>query len=523
MKKWLGLFCCLLMVLLVACGGGGDQKGAHLIIGNGAEPQSMDPATITGVPEHRIYMAVFEGLVEYHPETCQPVPGVAESWSISDDGTVYTFKIRKNAIWSDGTDITAQTVVDSWLRFLDPATAAQYAWMMTMVVKGASEYNSGKAGPEAVAIRALDEDTFQMELVGPTPYALGMLSHYAFAVHPLHVIAKHGEEWTLPENIVSNGPFVLKEWKPQETMIVEKNDKYWDKDEVKLQSIEFLPIDDNNTALNMYLNKEIDWLTDYPSDRLEEVRKEPGYHSAPQLSSYYYQFNCVRPPFDDPRVRKAMAMAIDRKELVDKVTLQGEIPAFAMTPPMPGYTPAKGNPEDIEMAKRYLADAGYPDGEGFPEFTLIYNTSENHKKVAQYIQQKWSEILGINVVLENQEWKTYLDNKRNGQFDVARAGWVGDYLDPNTFLELFISTSAQNGGKYNNPKFDELIHKAARMKGGSERLQVLMDAEEIFITEDQAILPMYYYVSTNIIDTAKWGGWYENTLDIHPWKSIYMK
>ncbi|MCG8572105.1 MAG: peptide ABC transporter substrate-binding protein [Spirochaetes bacterium] len=524
MKKILSLtlVVILAMLMVVSCGQSGG-KGDSFILVNGAEPETLDPALMSGVPEHKIYMSLFEGLVSYDPKTCQPVPGVAESWSVSDDGLTWTFKLRKNAMWSDGKKITAQDFVDSWLRLLNPDTGAKYAWMMTLVVKGSNEYNSGKAGPEAVAIKAVDENTFQMELVGPAPYALGMLAHYVFGVHPLHVIDKYGAEWTHPGNMVSNGPFVLEEWKPQESLLVKKNDKYWDKDNVKLSSIEFLPIDDNNTAMNMYINGEVDWIEDFPSERMEEAKKLAGFQLSPALITYYYVFNCKRPPFDNPMVRKALAMAIKREEITDQINRKGDIPSEAIVPPMPGYTQATGNGEDVEMAKKYLADAGFPNGEGFPKVTILYNTSENHKLIAQYVQQKWEENLGLKVELENQEWKTYLVTREHGEFDVARAGWVGDYLDPNTFLEMFLSDSAMNGGKYQNPEYDRLIKKAATMQGGPERLAVLNEAENLLLTEEQGIMPFYHYSRTNLIDTDKWGGWFTNTLDIHPWKTIYKK
>ena len=223
---------------------------------NGAEPESLDPHQIQGVPEHRIFEAIFEGLVAYDPKTADAVPGLAESWTASADGTQYTFKLR-DAVWSDGVKITAQTVVDSWLRGLDPATASPYAWFPAMFLKGAAEYNGGSAGKEAVGIRALDEKTFQMDLLGPLPYAIGALAHYSFAVVPLHAIAKNGDKWTMPENFVGNGPYVLKEWVPQSYIKVVPNAKYWDAKAVKLDEVVFYAIDDNNTAYNMYLNGEI--------------------------------------------------------------------------------------------------------------------------------------------------------------------------------------------------------------------------------------------------------------------------
>lgn len=521
-------FFTVLLVLFLAfstfagCKKASKEGDAEFIIWNSTEPESLDPQLISGTPERRVWYSLFEGILTEDPKTAEGIPGIAESWEVSEDGTVYTFKLRE-ASWSDGVPITAQTVVDSWLRMLNPETAAPYAWFPAMFLKGAGEYNAGNAGPEAVQIRALDEYTFQMELVGPFPYVIGALTHYAFSLVPIHAIEKHGKEWTNPENFVGNGPFVLKEWKPQERLTVVSNPLYWDKDSVKLKKITYIPVDDINTGYTMFLNGEVDLATQVPIDQLEAARLRKDYVVNPYLGTYYYTIQNEKPPFNDPRVRKALAMAFDRKELVEKVTKAGEVPAYTMVPPMTGYPGIEGNREDVKKAQQLLADAGYPDGKGFPKFELLYNTSENHKKIAEYIQQQWAENLGIECDLINQEWKTYLSTRRAGDFQVARAGWIGDYQDPNTFLDMFVTGAAMNGGRYSNSMFDELIGKAARMRPGEERFKALQQAEELFITEDQGVIPIYFYVRQNMIDLGKWGGWHPNIMDHHPMKYIYKK
>lgn len=522
MKKIFFLFLTAMMSFAIMTGCSKSAGDATFIIQNGAEPESLDPALISGVPEHRIYMSLFEGLTTYDPETADPIPGLAKSWDVSKDGKTYTFHLR-DAVWSDGTPITAQTFVDSWLRFLNPETAAKYAWMMTMIVAGADDYNSGKAGPEAVKIKAVDDKTFQVTLTGPAPYFIGMAAHYAFSIQPLHVIKKHGSEWTNVENFVSNGPFKLSEWKPQEKIVCVPNENYWDKSNVSLKEVVYLPMEDNNTAMNMYVNGELDWCTRIPTDRVEEGKALDGYNVNPILSTYYYVFNTKRKPFDDPRVRKAFSMSISRKDIVEKITREGQIPTVAMVPPMGTYKPSEGNPENIEEAKKLLAEAGYEGGKGIDTITILYNTDENHKKIAEYVQQQWEKNLGVKVDLENQEWKTYLKTREKGEFDVARAGWVGDYQDPNTFLELFISTSSMNGGKWNNPEFDALIKKATTISDTKKRLETLRKAEDLLMKKDQAVMAFYYYSQSNLIDSDKWGGWYTNTMDVHPTKNIYRK
>ena len=495
-------------------------------IANGAEPESLDPAKIQGVPEHRIFETLFEGLIVYDPQTADGVPGLAESWEVSEDGMTYTFKLRK-ANWSDGTPITAHDVVYSWLRELAPETASPYAWFPVMFLAGANEYNIGEAGPEAVQIRALDDYTFQMDLIGPLPYVIGALGHYSFAVVPQHAIEKYGDEWILPGNFVGNGPYTLKEWTPQDKIVAVKNEAYWDADSVKLDEVVFYASDDNNTNYNMYLSGQVDWLTGIPNDKLDSVLMREDYQVAPQLSTYYYTIQTTKAPFDDARVRRALSLAIDRQTLVDEVTKAGQIAAWGIVPNMAGYDalefPFDNMDDAIAEAQSLLAAAGYPNGVGFPSFALLYNTDDSHKMIAEYVQQQWANNLGINCVLENQEWATYLSNRNAGNFDVARAGWVGDYQDPNTFLDMFVTGAGMNGGKYSNEDYDLFINEAARMEAGEDRMDVLKTAESIMIDEDQAIIPFYYYVSQNLIDLDKWGGWYSNTMDYHPTKDIYLK
>ncbi len=494
-------------------------------ISNGAEPESLDPAKIQGVPEHRIYEALFEGLIIFDPETADGIPGLAESWTVSEDGKQYTFKLRE-ANWSDGTPITADDVVYSWLRELDPVTASPYAWFPCMFLEGAADFNAGTADASSVGIRALDDHTFQMDLIGPLPYVIGALGHYSFAVVPQHAIEKYGDAWILPENFVGNGPYTLQEWTPQSRIVCVKNEAYWDADAVQLDEVIFYASDDNNTNYNMYLNGEVDWLTAVPADQLDSAKMRADYQVAPQLSTYYYTINNERAPFDDPNVRKALSYAVDRQALVDQVTKGGQIAGWGIVPNMAGYealTPTDHEMFDPEYAQELLAEAGYPNGIGFPTFSLLYNTDDSHKLIAEFIQQQWKENLNITCELENQEWATYLANRNSGNFDVARAGWVGDYQDPNTFLDMFITGAGMNGGKYSNDTYDTLINEAARMEAGEDRMEVLKTAEDIFINEEQGIIPFYYYVSQNMIDTNKWGGWHSNTMDYHPTKDIYLK
>ena len=425
---------------------------ADFVMNNGYEPMTLDPSKIQGVPEHRIYTALFEGLVGYDPKTARATPGVAESWVISNDGTRVTFRLR-DTTWSDGVRITARTVVNSWLRTLDPATESLYAYLPAMIVKGAYEYNAGEAGKEAVRIRAIDDYTFQVDLLGPMPYAVDMMAHYAFAVLPTHVIDAEGDDWATVGSIVCNGPFRLAEWKPREYLTVVPNETYWDAEAVKLSRITFLPIDDPLVAYEMFKSGEIDWTHGIPLSLIDEIKLRPDHQVAPQIATYYYLFNLTRKPFDDVRVRRALAMALDTEELVDEVTKGSQIATRSIVPPMEGYEPAEGAAFDVAAARRLLAAAGFPGGQGFPKVPILYNTNRGHQIIAEWVQASWKKNLGIDVTLVNQEWKTFLDTRADTHdFYIARAGWVGDYLDPNTFLDMFVIGSGNNDGLYANPE-----------------------------------------------------------------------
>ena len=279
------------------------------------------------------------------------------------------------------------------------------------------------------------------------------------------------------------------------------------------------------TAYNKYKNGEVDWnATDtFPFDMLNEVKLRDDYQVYPNLASYYLEFNLNNKTLKDVRVRKALTESLDTKELVEKVTQGGQLATGAFVPQMAGYTPADGVKFDVVDAKKLLAEAGYPDGKGFPKLTYIYNTSEQHKKIAEWTQQQWKKNLGIDMDLQNMEWATFLAKRQANDFEIARDGWIGDYQDPSNFLELLKSDSGNNDGRYNNPDYDALLEKASKMPAGTERMQVLRDAETMMLDRDAAVIPMYIYVTQNLIDLDKWEGWYPNTLDLHPYTGLKLK
>jgi oligopeptide transport system substrate-binding protein len=493
---------------------------------NGTEPQTLDPAIMTGVPEFRIAMQIFEGLTVYDPQTLAPMPGVAERWTTSKDGLTYTFYLRKTAKWSDGTPIDAETFKYSWLRALAPETAAEYAYQL-WYIKNGQAYNTGKAKAEDVGIKVVDKYTLQVTLEAPTPYFISLISFQTYMPTPKHVIDKVGNDrWFLKNNIVCNGPFKLTEWYPNDHITLVKNDKYWDKGKVKLTKIFIYANEDNNTSLAQFEAGELEYQEGVPTELMEKWKKKPEYHAAPYLGTYYYVVN-VDPKLQknnallDVRVRKALYLTIRRQYLIDNILKADQIPAYSFVPPnMPGYKGYSGPKENIEEAKKLLAEAGYPDGKNFPVITILYNTSEGHKKIAEAIQQMWKQALNIDVQLENQEWKVYLDREHKGDYMICRAGWIGDYVDPNTFLDMWITGGGNNYANYSNPKYDELIEKAKFTQDPKARMALFYQAEQILMT-DLPILPIYFYVNVFTLQTYV-KGFYENILGLHPLKEVYL-
>ncbi|MEZ4743078.1 MAG: peptide ABC transporter substrate-binding protein [Bdellovibrionota bacterium] len=487
-------------------------KNQVLRLGNGAEPKELDPAKATGAPEGKILDSIFEGLVTLDPYTMEPVPGVAESWSLSKDGKTYTFKIRKDAKWSDGKPLTANDFVWSWKRALSPKIASEYAYQLYYLKDGES-YNKGKATADKVGVSAKDKQTLVVTLESPTPFFLRLCAFRTLYPTPRHVVEKYpDQEWTKEEHIVSNGPFKLVEWKINRHIKVVKNPNYWDAKSIKLNEAYFMPIEQQDTAEKTFFAGGLDLTTTVPSLKIpsykKEIAKHPGeyhpYKSNPYLGVYYYRFNVTKKPTNDVRVRRALAMTVDRKLIVERVTRGGQIPATSFTPPnTAGYTfkgelPVSVTPEVIKEAKKLLADAGYPNGKGLPPIEILYNTNEDHKKVAIAIQSMWKKNLGIDVKLYNQEWKVYLDSQQKMNYTISRAGWIGDYPDPNTFLDMWLTGGGNNQTGWSNKKYDSLIAEAKLLTSTKERYGKFMEAEKILLDE-LPVLPIYIYTNNRLV------------------------
>jgi len=498
--------------------------------GNGSEPQGIDPHIVTGVPEHHILISLCEGLTIPNPFDNENLPGAAESWTVSDDGKVYIFKLRKNGRWSNGDPVTADDFVWSWQRILTASLGSQYPDML-YYLEGAQEYHTGQNNDfSSVGVKALDSHTLEVKLKAPTPFFTGLLSHYS--TWPVHkeTVLKHGSiddrngEWTRPGNFVCNGAFNLKSWELNNKIVVEKNPMYWDASTVRLNEIHYYPVSNVMTEDRMFRAGQLHVTSTLPSQKCPVYIEEgnPDLRIDPYMGTYFYRLNTTNPYLNDVRVRKALAYSIDRKLLVEKVTKCGQIPAYSFTPPgSNGYEPTTSIPFDPALAKELLAEAGYDSENQFPKLEILFNTNEDHRKVALAIQQMWQQNLGIEVELVNQDWKVYLSREMVGDFQVSRAGWIGDYEDPNTFLDLMRPNRGNNKTGWENEAYDTLVAKANSTNDQTLRYQLLDEAEKILI-ENMPVIPLYTYVrSYQLSPDVK--GYNPHILDHHHPKFIYLE
>lgn len=528
------LICLLMLFLGLGCAKQSTNverglESQELYIGIGSEPEGLDPHLVSGVTEHYVLLSLFEGLTTVHPETLEILPGVAESWVIASDGLSYTFHLDPKAKWSNGDPVTADDFLFSYERILSPKLGAPYAYML-YAIKGAESFHKGLTEDfSSVGLVALDDRTLKISLEAVTPYFLSLPTHFTW--WPVHreTILQHGamtdriSKWTKAKNFVGNGPFTLKAWRLNNAITVEGNPHYRASEEVHLNGIHFLPINTETEerafrAGQLHITSSvptarIDW---YRSHRPENIRFDP------YLGIYYYLINTEKGPLQDQRVRKALAYSIDREALTEFVLKAGQKPAYHFTPPNTGgYTAEHQFSYDPQRARQLLTEAGYPKGAGFPKLELLYNTSESHKSVAEAIQQMWKETLGIEITLFNQEWKVYLDSRKKGDFDIARAAWIGDYCDPYTFLSLGLSDSGNNHSHWKSPSFDALLQASTHTLDPAVRLDLFREAEAELM-EALPFIPLFFYVRSLLIDESV-HGWYSNILDYHPYQFLRLE
>lgn len=503
-------------------------KEGILLLGNGAEPHSLDPHINSSLNGHHVVVSLIEGLITPHPSDDNlPMPGMAESWE-NEDYTVWTFHLR-DANWTNGDPVTAQDFLYGFQRILSPKLASQYSEML-FSMKNAKAFNEGELSDfTEVGAKAIDDRTLEITLNGPVPYFLNMIKHESWFPVNKTTVEKYGamddpaNNW-IREEYVGNGPFKLKNWQMNQIIEVEKNPNYWDAENVRLNGIKFFPIVSSNTEDQTFNRGGLHKTYEVPSDLIPvyQERKDSNLRIDPFLGTYFYVLNNTIPPLDNPKVRKALSYAVNQNSIVRRITKGGQTPAHTFTPS--GIAGYEANPVvefNPKKARELLAEAGYPGGEGFPKLTLLFNTLESHKAIAEAVQEMWLKILGVEIELRNQEWKVFVDTISDGNFQVARYGWIGDYVYPDTFLRILHSDSGQNDSGYSNPEYDRLLDQSFVEINPQKRLDMLAEAEAIML-DDMPVIPIYHYVRPIRLD-PRVKGWHPKVIGIRNYKGIYFE
>ena len=454
---------------------------------------------------------------------------MAERYSVSENGLVYTFYLRKNACWSNGDPLTAEDFAYSWYRALLPETASEYASQL-YPVKNAQAFNEGKLKDfKQVGVRVVEPYVFEVTLEDPTPYFPDICAF--MTTMPVHraTVEAHSDWASKPEHFVGNGAFTLKEWRLFDRVRLDRNERYWDAASVSLKSIDVLPAGRPSAAFNLYATGQADLIMDkslVPVALIDELRKRSDFHSAPFLATYFVRFNCTRKPFDDVRVRKAFALVMDREEFVKKITRAGEAAAWSFVPPGAGrgYEPPRLEGKNPDLARKLLAEAGYPEGKGFPAIEYMYSTKDDvDRDIAIELQGAVQRELGIKMGLKPREWKVYLQTQSALDYDLSRSSWLADYNDPNTFLGMFLTGNGNNETGWSNLRYDELVAAATKEVDREKRFKIFAEAERLLVREDVPISPLYFNVGIQIFDPNKIEGVEPNLLDQHSLRYVKWK
>lgn len=516
MKRFLALLLCVIMVssLLSACG---VPRGAGAVITAclAEEPKTIDPTLNASVDGASYAIHLFEGLTTVNKKL-QVVPGMAKDWKISEDGLVYTFNLR-DAKWSDGQPVKAQDFVFSWRRATNQDTAAEYSYQM-YYLKNAAKINAGELGVDQLGVKAIDDKTLEVTLEAACSYFLNLTGFPTYFPLREDVVSKNPEGWsTSAATFVSNGPYTLTEWAHDSFISMKKNENYWNKNAILPNELKFVLLNDANTILSSFKTGEIFYSDIIAPEMIPTLKAEGSLSIAPMLGVRYVNFNNKKEPFSNLKVREALSLAIDRNYITEKVLQDGSLPAGAVVPPsIPDakagsdyrkvgkdyFSTAQSDYEaNVAKAKQLLADAGYPDGNGFPTFSYMTNDSGPNVPIAEAIQQMYKENLGLNMQIDVQEWGVFQESRKNGEYDVCRGGWLGDYVHPMTFLDLFITTSDLNDPDFENSQYDSLIDQAKKENKLDKQFDLMHQAENILIKDNQAIAPITYYTEPQIVSS----------------------
>ena len=516
-----------------------SSDGFNITVNFASEPMTMDPALNSAVDGAIMASHLFEGLMKWESTgeevegsegTCDGAKvtyGQAESYdkATNDDGTVtYTFHLRDGIKWSDGKDVTAGDFEYSWKRLVDPATAADYNYMLDCVVN-ANEIMAGEKDPSELAVKAVDDKTFEVTLTTDLPYFEELCAFPAMMPVRQDIIEANGDQWTFdPSTYISNGSYKLTEWTHNSQIVMAKNENYYDYANLGPDTITFKLMDDSNAMLSGFKSGELDYIQEAPQAELPSLIASGDMKIVDYLGTYYVCFQTQKAPFDNPKVREAFTLAVDRTYIVDKVTQSGQVEAGAYVPTgisdaeegsdfrkVGGdyYAPTDADYEaNCEKARELLAEAGYPNGEGFPVVEYLYNTNDAHKAVAEALQNMWEQELGVTVTLNNQEWNAFLQTRKDGDFSIARNGWISDYNDPISFLDMWVTGGGNNDAQYSNPDYDNLIAQAKAESDPATRMQLLHQAEDILVGQDYVVDPLYFYTQKYMLRDGIEGMYY---------------
>jgi ABC-type oligopeptide transport system substrate-binding subunit len=489
----------------------------------GAEPELTDPSLAVGQSDGRVCRMLFQGLTREDPKTLEPLPGCAYRWDISTDGRTYVFHLRPGLFWSDGSKLTAEDFRWSWIRVLTPENAARYANLL-YPIRNAEAFNKGGLKDETlVGVRAPDDSTVVVQLENPTAYFLYLVQFYTYLPVPRRTIEQWGARWTRPEHIVNNGPFLLSDWRQNAYFKFRRNPRFWNAASVKLDGVIAYSLEDLNTATNLYKSGVIDWNPSgyTPSQYLPYLRGYEDFRSGDYQGTYFYCVNVTRKPLDNVWVRRALNYAIDRDAIANDLLKKSRRPWGGFSPSgYPGYHNPPGIPFDPVKARACLARAGYPNGKGFPKVSILFNTSEDHRRIAEALQAIWKRELNIDVELSNQEWGSYLQATTALQYDIARRSWIGDFLDPVTFLWLGVTKDGNNRTGWSDPHYDALLKRAALETDAAKRFIMLAQAESLILA-DGPFLPIYHYCTNELVKPYV-RGIYQNALDVHPLDEVWI-
>lgn len=525
-KSWAGhlLRGLLLVGLLSGCR---RLPPADLTVLNGADPGSLDPLLVSGIEELRAVLPLFEGLTRPDSATGEARPGLAERWELSPDRLTYTFFLRRNAVWSTGDPIQADDVLFSWRRVLEPTNACQYASLL-FPVRGAEDYLLGRTRDfAAVGVRALSPDRVEVALANPCPWFLDLCAFQTLAVVPRQAIERFGDQWIMRDPPFS-GAYTLDFWRLNDRIRLRRNERHWDAAQTACGVVDLLSVSLPSTALNLYLSGQADVIWDkplVPAELLPELERRPDYHTFPMLGSYFVRLNVTRPALADPRVRRAFSLAVDRERIVRRLAPACTAAIHLVPTGTANHRPGEGARHDPELARRLLAEAGFPGGKGFPRLSYLCDSSGGggarlHERVAVELQAMWREQLSVEIEIRQMEKQVYLVAQRQLDYDFSRSSWIGDYNDPNTFLDLFTSGNGNNRTGWKHPEYDRLLGESQRVTDPARRIGLLARAETLLLAEEAPVLPLWFEAGFTLHDPAKWTGIQGNLLDVHPIHAI---